>query len=622
MRRKLLFSLVLSLLLIFIRPGIVLSEPLPDYQNFFDSFFEMNRVPGGVAVVVRGDDIVFARGYGYADIERAIPVSPERTLFRVGSISKLFTTVAILQLVEKGVLGLNESVDRYLDDPRARGITLTHLLTHTDGFDVGWGIGSLVKRERDRLALADVVRNRLPPRILPPGEIYLYGDVGMVVAGRIVEKVSGMSFERYVRDNILDPLDMRSSTFDQPLPSVLTARLAKGYQSRSGKYEARPFAYSNSVPAAAFTATSLDIARFLSANLREGRYSGQRILRASTVDLMHRIHFRHYPELWGSALGFYETIMNGKQLLEHSGRFNGYTSQLFLLPSENIGVFAAVNTNTPALANLLPNFLNAFYPGDSATVLPSKKIPIKIVRNGENLARFQGIYRSNRYPHSSINKLGAPLGEASEIRVKVAPDKTLTIGETNGWVEGAPGLFYGPRPDSIARFRSGDNGSPAYLFGNSPFSARERIHWYESSTLHFRAVIFLALCFFIICISELFYFVRSIKNRDFHIANLVIYLSTIKFSTAILNIIFIISLSLYLYFTDFWDLLDVVSPLLLISLAFPILSLATTIGIGILILYTWRKTRLRTKIYNLSTLSIFLLFLAILNYWNLLGYRL
>lgn len=315
------------------------------------------HVPGAVFVLIKDGKTFFSQGYGYADLEKKIPVDPDRTLFRVGSISKLFTATAVMQLAEQGKLKLNDDINKYLqfqiENKYNQPITFANLLTHTDGFDSGWGIGAFARGQAEMTPLGDYIAKRLPPRILPPGEVFLYSDVGMTLAGYLVEKISGVPFAQYIKQNILQPLDMRHSSFLQPLPPQLAPDLAVGYKYENGSYQRRLFAFNNSVPAAAFMATATDMAQFAIAHLQNGRYGKTRILNEATVQQMHRRQFTHDPRLAGSAYGFYEGFQNNQRSIQHGGRMNGYSSELFLLPEHNLGLFVACNNNPTALPRKL-----------------------------------------------------------------------------------------------------------------------------------------------------------------------------------------------------------------------------------------------------------------------------
>src|SRR5215467_2081226 len=195
------------------------------------AWIDKRRGPGAVVVVVKRDGAVFAKGYGFADVEARKPFTADATLVRPGSISKLFTGIAVMQLVDAGKLDLDRDVNGYIDFsiPTPDGgvpVTLRRLLTHRAGFEEHWK--GLWKREPEPLGRW-LARN-LPQRLFPQGDVEAYSNYGIALAGYIAERVSGEPFASYVQRHILDPLGMSRSTFQQPLPDDLAPLMAKGYR--------------------------------------------------------------------------------------------------------------------------------------------------------------------------------------------------------------------------------------------------------------------------------------------------------------------------------------------------------------------------------------------------------
>ncbi len=223
----------------------VLARQLEEYQ-----------IPGATVSVVKDGKILFAEGYGQADIEAQKPVVADETLFRIASVTKLFTSTAVMQQVEEGRLDLDEDVNAYLDDAEipntysGRPVTLRHLLTHTAGFEESF-TGSGARNAADVEALGDFVDGHMPARVRPPGEVASYSNYGMSLAGHVVEEVSGVPFERYVEENVFAPLGMEGTTFAQPPASGLGERLATGYDVEVGEPVAGPFEYADDAPAGA-----------------------------------------------------------------------------------------------------------------------------------------------------------------------------------------------------------------------------------------------------------------------------------------------------------------------------------------------------------------------------------
>src|SRR3954469_161217 len=193
-----------------------------DVNAWLDGFMSYSLakddIAGAVVVVVKDGQILTQKGYGYADVAAHKPVDPAKTLFRPGSVSKLFTWTAVMQLVEQGKLDLDKDVNTYLDfkipATYAEPITLRHIMTHTSGFEEV--IKDLFVRDASQLRpLRDYVVNHVPRRIFPPGKIPAYSNYATALAGYIVERVSGKPYNDYVRDSILLPLGMNHSTFVQ-----------------------------------------------------------------------------------------------------------------------------------------------------------------------------------------------------------------------------------------------------------------------------------------------------------------------------------------------------------------------------------------------------------------------
>src|SRR5438105_11065507 len=198
-----------------------------DLEAFFDGLIPLQTqrddIAGAVVCVVRDGQVLFAKGYGYQDAEHKTPVTPD-TLFRPGSISKLFTWTAVMQLAEQRKLDLDRDVNTYLDykipDAFGQPITLRNLMTHTPGFEET--VKDLIQPDARRLTpLAAYMKNHIPARIFPPGTIPAYSNYGAGLAGYIVERVSGVAFDQYVKQAIFDPLKMPHSSFQQPLPDDL-----------------------------------------------------------------------------------------------------------------------------------------------------------------------------------------------------------------------------------------------------------------------------------------------------------------------------------------------------------------------------------------------------------------
>jgi CubicO group peptidase (beta-lactamase class C family) len=280
-------------------------------------------IAGATLAVVGGGEVLFTRGYGWADVEARRPVDPDETLFRIASVTKLFTAVAVMQLVEEGLLDLDTDVNQYLElripDHESGPITLRHLLTHTAGFEDDFR--NLFSFDPTREISPEAwLRENLPPRARPPGSWSVYSNHGTALAGHIVERVSGMSWEGYLERRILEPLGMTRTTGREPLPTALAPLASEGFAPEAGSFRTLPFELTpGGAPAGSMSSTAADMATFMLAFLGGGAVGDARILEEETVRAMLARQFGHDPRLPGNGLGFFEMSSHGVRILGHGG---------------------------------------------------------------------------------------------------------------------------------------------------------------------------------------------------------------------------------------------------------------------------------------------------------------
>ena len=296
--------------------------------------------PGAVVAVVTRDATVFAKGYGLADIAAKRPFTSDETLVRPGSISKLFTAIAVMQLVEAGKLDLDRDVSSYIDFaiPLPDGgvpVTLRRLLTHRAGFEEHFK--GLFSRNAEPEPLGRWVAKGVPARLFPRGDVKSYSNYGFALAGYIVERASGEPFAQYVQRHIFDPLGMQHSTFSQPLPTHLAPLMAKGY--RSSDQPPLPFFETIVAPPGALSATAEDMGRFMRALLNGGELDGVRILPKARLDEMMAPANATAAGYVG--LAFFGGDVRGHDAIGHGGGTMTFFSDLQLLPKEGIGVFVS-----------------------------------------------------------------------------------------------------------------------------------------------------------------------------------------------------------------------------------------------------------------------------------------
>ena len=352
-------------------PGRAREMTAADVEAFIDGILPLqlksDNIAGATVAVVKDGKLLFAKGYGYADVEKKKTVSAQDTLFRPGSISKLFAWTAVMQLFEQGKLDLDRDVNEYLDykipDAFGKPITLKNILTHTPGFEEQ--IKDLFSTDTSaKPNLGQYLKTHIPARIYPPGTVPAYSNYATAVAGYVVERVSGRPFEDYVNENIFKPLKMQRSTFVQPLPSGLAELMSNGYRLGSGTAES--FEMINPFPAGSLSSSATDIAQFMMAHLQEGKLGDAQILKPETARLMHSRLFALDDAANAMCYGFYEETRNGHRIIGHGGDTVYFHSDLHLVLDQNVGFYVSYNSagrgESPGRVNLWEAFLDRYYP--------------------------------------------------------------------------------------------------------------------------------------------------------------------------------------------------------------------------------------------------------------------
>ncbi|MEU4472040.1 serine hydrolase domain-containing protein [Micromonospora sp. NPDC023888] len=428
-------------------PALTEADATAWLDGLLPAALDRTGIAGATVAVVHDGRIITTRGYGYADTgdggTGAVPVDPDRHLFRMGSVSKLVTATAVLQLVQSGKLDLDADVETYLDfrlpHRYERAVTLRHLLTHTAGFEER--IAGLIGTDGGDVDLRRALVTDPPEQIYEPGTVPAYSNYGNALAGYVVERVSGTRFEEYVQRNILDRAGMPSSSFEQPLPAPLRDRMSKGYDTSAAP--AAPFEIVGTPPPGALSAPATDMARFMLAQLGEPVGFGP-LLDQPTRELMQR------PALDATTLGtladgprmtlgFFDESRNGHRILGHGGDTTYFHTHLQIFPDDRAGIFLSLNSNgSDALAShdlrqaVVNGFADRYFPARDGQ--PSTGVDP--ATTAEHAALAAGTYESSRGVRS--NFLTA-IGLVGRTTVSVVDDDRL--------------LFEpGPLSDSPARY--------------------------------------------------------------------------------------------------------------------------------------------------------------------------
>lgn len=425
------------------------------------------EVSGALVTVVHDGEIVLSRGYGFVDVENRIPVDGDSTLFRPGSISKMFTWVALMQLIEQGRVSLDDDVNQHIDfeiEPfDGQPITVRDLFQHTPGMsDVG---GFTTGNLEELIDHAEWTRNNVPQRVMAPGVEVAYSNWGTSLAGYIVEQVSGEHFADYVENHIFAPLGMTSSTFREPLPDALAGRIALGHDLEHGRYSARSFDYYSMVmPAGSATVSGPDMARFMIAMMNDGALDGTRILSEESVALLEANSIANAPRLPGMAHGYLVYREEGPRLIGHAGAMRDFRSNMILSPETGTGIFlsiVAAPAGRPAQGELSAAITGRLFPQDPAPRWSE-------VAEAE---QFEGRYLVNRRDHA---REPHPLMHAVVEAVGPNAITITSLGQTqyfeqidSGLFEQVTGLRAGGPFDRVEFY--GEPGAWRVSFASQPF---------------------------------------------------------------------------------------------------------------------------------------------------------
>ena len=400
-----------------------------DVEAFLDGLvplqIKQSDIAGATIAVVKDGKLLFAKGYGYSDVKNNKTISPQDTLFRPGSISKLFTWTAIMQLYEQGKLDLDRDINEYLDykipDAFGKPITLKNVMTHTPGFEEQ--VKDLITQNSGSPNLGQYLKTHIPTRIYPPGTVPAYSNYATSVAGYIVERVSGKPFDEYVAENIFKPLNMTHSSFTQPLPSNLAPFMSNGYRLGSG--DAQPFEIVNPFPAGSLSSSATDMAQFMIAHLQDGQLGSARILKPETARLMHSRLFALDDAANAMCYGFYEESRNGHRIIGHGGDTVFFHSDLHLVLDQKVGFFVSYNSagrsDSSGRTNLWQSFLDRYYP---YTENPKTSATAKDDANAA-----AGTYELSRRSDTSFLKTASLLGQ---FKVAAVGDGDIEIPQLTG----------------------------------------------------------------------------------------------------------------------------------------------------------------------------------------------
>ena len=318
---------------------------------------EKNKVTGLSIALVDDKGLIWAQGFGYADKENNIPATPQ-TVYRVASISKLFTATAIMQLAEQGRINIDEPLTTYLPEfsiktrfPGEGRITPRNLMTHHSGLPANFYKGIFSSNPEPFTKVIKEIKDEY--LAYPPDSVYSYSNLGVTLLGGVIERVSGKDYASYMDESILGPIGMDNSSFSTKTGMVV----AKGYKDGDATNELGI----RDLPATGLLSSVVDLGRFMQMVLTGGMSGGRQIIKPETLAEMLRPQNSKVPLDMGINIGLgwaldgmgNTEIKNGGPVVHHGGSLPAFNSQLLILPEQKLGVVVLTNSSTrPAVDNV------------------------------------------------------------------------------------------------------------------------------------------------------------------------------------------------------------------------------------------------------------------------------
>lgn len=587
-------------------------------ENTVPKQLERYNIAGASVSVVKDGEELFTKAYGYRNISEGLKAD-SNTMFRIGSVTKLFTWTAIMQLVEQGKLNLDDDISKYLDDIKLGGnykepITIKHLMTHTAGIEDKFS-NLFMSRDEEIPSLKEALLKDKRNRIFKPGEIVAYSNYGTALAGRIIENISGMTYEEYIKKNILNPLDMNRTTMQQPAFAEYD-NVSKGHMYSQGGYKVFEDAFTQLPPIGAISTSAEDISKIMIMHLQKGRYKNRIILKEDTAKLMYKTHFASDKRLSGICLGFIEWKRNDKRIIWHSGGTALFKTLFMLIPEENVGIFISYNSpnSDEARSEFRQKLLDRYYPYNIEKVKPLENYK-------DRAKKYEGYFKEGRTAKYNSDKLIFALSRIEKVIANY--DGTLTFRGTK-YIEVNPLVFYEVNGQGKLIFHEDENQNIKYLFQDfEPHEAYIKIKWYENPQL---SMMIFALCMIIFLITVITKFLQNIlwkKNKedanDRKIEKLILLI-------CMLYLLFpmgaVLGFGMEILINPRVMTTGAVPLLFKISLLPPVISGIITIIIIPYVIRAWKNKdwTFNSRMYYSLVVITSLIFIGWMYYWNLLGY--
>ncbi len=594
-------------------------------DGVISTILEERKIAGASVVIIHDNEVLVKKGYGYADIDNHIKVNPDSTLFRIGSISKLFTWIALMQQIEKGKLTLDADINTYIENFKIpetfqEPITIRSLLSHTPGFEDKL-LYLFVKSPEEMKTIEEIFLKQMPKRVREPMKYAAYSNHGTGLAQYLIELQTGQKFEDYADKNIFEPLGLTNTTFRQPLPNRLKANMSKAYAFENGVINEKYFEYIPLAGAGAVSSTAGDMGRFMQSLLYSTCIDTICLLEHKTFLQMLEPAINHSPGLNPALHGFMDLSRNGIKIFGHGGDTFWFHSLLAIIPDYKIGFFITFNSfeGNGAYEIAFEKFLERYLPDQ-------RELFDTISLTDDYLQKFAGKYKANRHPHSDLLKL-LSIMQTLDVNVDNSKLKMDFPGkETTFWIPIDSVTFRNVRGNELIAFEMSDDKAIArkLFLGNLAIFAFERIKFIENPVFH--NVVFLIIMVTIIFSLFLWPYISLIRRKHQRIlpapqlipfpAKFVAWITAACFFTFYLILIIASANSGQELIMEIP--VSIKFAMLLPFLAMPFILLMLLQAI---ILWKMKDVKWRSRLFYYFSIVVYIVALLQLYYWNLLGWN-
>ncbi len=441
-------------------------------ESWIRAQMDYHNLPGISVGIIYDQELIYAKGFGYSNLEDKTPATAQ-TLYRIASISKTFTATAIMQLRDEGKLRLDDPIEKFLPGfniknpfSDTREITVFQLITHTSGLPRNAGFPYWTDR---KFPTMKQILEALPEQemIYPPGTQYKYSNLGIALLGEIVSVASGMSYEKYITENILKPLDMTSSSVFLTERDKEKLTVPYSYRFPDGSRRIMPFTDAKGIaPAANITSNIEDMSKYISLQFQKGRKGGNQILDSYTLEDMQRVQWLNTNWTSGYGLGFRVWKQNNYTMVGHGGWVAGNRSQISFIPKEKIGIVVLTNADDASPAFFARKILELMMPVIKSAVTPQNPVE----KADPFWKKFVGIYTDPSWFDTELmiynnqlvmNSYSIPPEDTPDSEIKVLTPvgaNTFRMSGPNG--NGELVVFEMDSNNKVVRIKVGEN----YIF--------------------------------------------------------------------------------------------------------------------------------------------------------------